>query len=179
MSEAPRILALDLSLTRTGYCLGGGLAGCETGVLETARLRGMERLDRIVRDVQQLARGGHLVVIEGYSFGSQGRAVFDVAELGGCVRFLLHRLGMPYVDVPPASLKKFATGKGNSPKDAMITAAIRRFAFQGSDNNEADAYLLWCMARHAYQHPVVQVPQLQAAALEAVSWPALTKVCCA
>lgn len=178
MTEALRILALDLSLTRSGYCLGSGLAGCETGVLETSRLRGMERLDRIVREVQSLARGCDLVVIEGYSFGSKGRAVFDVAELGGCVRFLLHRLGTRYVDVPPSTLKKFATGKGNSPKDAMIAAAIRRFGFAGSDNNEADAFLLWCMARHAYQCPVVSLPQLQAAALEAVTWPEL-KVCCA
>ena len=182
MVNPPRILALDLSLTRTGYCCDSadeGLAGCRTGLLETARLRGMERLDRIVRQVQSLARGSDLVVIEGYSFGSQGRAVFDVAELGGCVRFLLHRLGMPFVNVPPATLKKFATGKGNAPKDAMIAEAIRRFGFAGFDNNEADAFLLWCMARHAYECPVVSLPQLQAAALAAVTWPELGKVCCA
>jgi hypothetical protein len=43
----------------------------------------------------------------------------------------------------------------------MIAAAIRRFGFKGSDNNEADAYLLWCMARHAYGHPVARVPLVQ------------------
>jgi crossover junction endodeoxyribonuclease RuvC len=72
------------------------------------------RLDRIVREVQAHACGGDLVVIEGYSFGSQGRAVFDIAEPGAGVRFLLYRLGIPFADVPPATLKKFATGKGRS-----------------------------------------------------------------
>lgn len=170
----PRILALDLSLTRTGVCLDG-----PTHCIPAANLRGMERIDHIVRQVQALARGADLVVIEGYSFGSKGRSVFDVAELGGCVRFLLHRLGVPYVDVPPATLKKYASGKGNAPKDAMIASAIRRFGFPGSDNNEADSYLLWCMARHAYRQPIAGVPKAQAAVVDAVTWPALERSRCA
>jgi Holliday junction resolvasome RuvABC endonuclease subunit len=172
---APRILALDLSLTRTGVCRPDG----SCSVIRTGHLRGMPRIDDIARQVQSLARGADLVVIEGYSFGSQGRATFDVAELGGCVRFLLHRLGMQYVDVPPATLKKFATGKGNSPKDAMIAEAIRRFGFAGFDNNEADAYLLWCLARHAYGVPVVDVPKVQAEAAGKVAWPQAVEARCA
>jgi len=167
VTSAPRILALDLSLTATGWCLDG-----ECGRIRTS-LRGMERIDAIARQVQALARDVELVVIEGYSFGSKGRSVFDVAELGGCVRFLLHRLCIPFVCVPPATLKKYATGRGNCGKDEMIAAAIRRFRFGGSDNNEADAFLLWCMARHAYEDPVARVPQPQAAAVRAVAWPAL------
>jgi hypothetical protein len=31
----------------------------------------------------------------------------------------------------------------------MIAAVIRRLGFKGRDNNESDAYLLWCMTRHA------------------------------
>lgn len=169
MNQAPRILALDLSLVRTGVCEPDGATSC----IVTGKLRGMPRIDAIARQVQALARGVDLVVIEGYSFGSKGRSVFDVAELGGCVRFLLHRLGVPYVDVAPSSLKKYAAGKGNCGKDMMIAAAIRRFGFAGSDNNEADAFLLWCLARHAYGCPVVAVPAVQAAAATKVAWPAL------
>jgi Holliday junction resolvasome RuvABC endonuclease subunit len=169
VTDAPRILALDLSLTRTGVCKDDGACS----VIRTDKLRGLPRVDHIVRQVQALARGVDLVVIEGYSFGSQGRSVFDIAELGGCVRFLLHRLGIRWVDVPPATLKKFATGKGNSAKDAMIAAAIRRFGFAGSDNNEADAFLLWCLARHAYGASVATVPAVQAGAAGKVAWPAL------
>jgi Holliday junction resolvasome RuvABC endonuclease subunit len=175
VTDARRILALDLSLTRTGVCRPDGRCAC----IRTDKLRGLPRIDHIVRQVQALACGVDLVVIEGYSFGSQGRSVFDIAELGGCVRFLLHRLGMRYVDVPPATLKKFATGKGNAPKDAMIAEAIRRFGFPGSDNNEADAYLLWCLACHAYGAPVARVPVVQAEAAAKVAWPLIERARCA
>lgn len=171
--SALRILALDLSLTRSGFCVGAGLAECESGVIATQNMRGMERIDHIVRRVQELASGCEVVVIEGYSYGSQGRSVFDIGELGGCVRFLLHRLGIPVVDVPPATLKKYAAGKGNAPKDAMIAAAIRRFGFGGCDNNEADAFLLWCLARHAAGAPVVEVPKVNAGAIDTLTWPEL------
>jgi len=168
MSDATRILALDLSLTRTGVCRPDG----ETSCIVTGALRGMKRIDAIARQVHALALDADFVAIEGYSFGSKGRSIFDVAELGGCIRFLLYRLRVPFVDVPPSTLKKYATGKGNAPKDAMISAAIRRFDFAGSDNNEADAYLLWCMARQAYGDPVAKVPQVQAEAVGKVAWPA-------
>lgn len=164
------ILALDLSLTATGWCRDG-----ETGVISTPahKTSGWERIARIARTVRDLAAGVDLVVIEGYSIGSNTGRVFDRAELGGIVRFWLWGHGLPYVDVPPQTLKKYATGKGNSPKDAMIAAAIRRFGFEGSDNNEADAYLLWCMARHAQGEPVAEVPRVQAESVGKVEWPAL------
>jgi Holliday junction resolvasome RuvABC endonuclease subunit len=163
----PSVLALDLSLTRTGWCDAFGV----TGVIDTAKLRGVERMDHIIRQVQSLASGADLVVREGYSFGSQGRSVFDIGELGGAVRLLLYRLGIPLVEIPPSSLKKFATGKGNSNKDAMISAAIRRFGFGGSDNNEADAYILWCMAMHALDARPLRLPAAHLAALDKVVWP--------
>lgn len=172
MNQGPRVLALDLSLVRTGVCEPDGTTSC----IATGKLRGMSRIDAIARQVQALVRGVDLVVLEGYSFGSQGRAVFDIGELGGCVRFLLYRLSVPYVDVAPSSLKKYAAGKGNCGKDMMIAAAIRRFGFAGTDNNEADSYLLWCMAREAYGHPVAAVPKLQAEAITKVSWPDLNRL---
>lgn len=170
MSDGPRILALDLSLVRTGVCEEDGVASC----LITAKLRGMPRIDHIMRQVQRLAHDVDLVVIEGYSFASQYKAA-PMGELGGCVRFLLYRLGIPFVDVPPSTLKKYATGKGNSNKDAMIAAAIRRFGFKGCDNNEADAYLLWCMAREAYGGPVAKLPADQAAIAHRLDWPRLDR----
>lgn len=165
----PRILALDLSLTRSGVCDSGGACSC----IRTDKLRGLARIDHIVRQVQALAGGVDLVVIEGYSYASPNQA-HQIGELGGCVRFLLWRLGVPYVDVQPSTLKKFATGKGNANKDAMIAAAIRRFGFAGSDNNEADAFLLWCMAEWRYGAAVpFNLPIVQSEAAEKVSWPEL------
>lgn len=172
--STPRILALDLSLTRSGFCVGAGLDECESGIITAQNMRGMERIDHIVRRVQELAGGCDVVVIEGYSYGSQGRSVFDIGELGGCVRFLLHRLGIPVVDVPPATLKKYATGRGNATKIDMVVAARERFGLVGTtDDNRCDAYLLWCLARHAAGAPVVEVPKVNAGAIDTLTWPEL------
>ena len=52
--------------------------------------------------------------------------------------------GVPYQGVPVGTIKRFATGKGNAGKDAVI-AAMRARGFRPADDNEADAIalLLW------------------------------------
>lgn len=135
-------LGLDLSLTHTGWCLLGSDGTCHVGSIIPKGLTGMERieyivvvLDAILADTWNITR----VNIEGYSFGSKGSAVFDVAELGGIVRWHLRKCGYTYHVVSPSTLKKAATGKGNADKGAMLAAAIRKRAYEGSDHNEADA----------------------------------------
>jgi crossover junction endodeoxyribonuclease RuvC len=119
--------------------------------------------------------GIDLVVIEGCSYGSKGQSVYQIAELGGIVRFWLYQHAITTVEVTPSTLKKFATGVGNSGKDQMLAAAIRRFHLgEGrDDNNEADAYLLWCAAREAYGGPIAKVPAEQAACIHRLTWPAV------
>jgi len=52
--------------------------------------------------------------------------------------------GVPYQGVPVGTIKRFATGKGNANKSAMMVAAQKR-GFSPADDNEADAIaiLLW------------------------------------
>ena len=52
--------------------------------------------------------------------------------------------GVPYQGVPVGTIKRFATGKGNAGKEAVI-AAMRARGFAPADDNEADALalLLW------------------------------------
>ena len=54
--------------------------------------------------------------------------------------------GVPYEGVPVGTIKRFATGKGNASKGAMI-AAVRARGFSPADDNEADAIaiLLWAI----------------------------------
>ncbi len=56
------------------------------------------------------------------------------------------RESVAYQGVPVRTIKRFATGKGNAPKDAMI-AAVRARGFSPADDNEADAIaiLLWAI----------------------------------
>jgi Holliday junction resolvasome RuvABC endonuclease subunit len=53
---------------------------------------------------------------------------------------------LPYQGVPVGTIKRFATGKGNADKQAMI-AAVRERGFEPADDNEADAIaiLLWAL----------------------------------
>ena len=53
------------------------------------------------------------VYIEGYSFGSKGRGVFQIAENCGILKYRLEE---------PSVVKKFATGNGNADKDKMYEA---------------------------------------------------------
>lgn len=174
-----RILGLDLSLTATGWA-GWALHSC--GVLKPPRGedRGMERLDWIRRQVLEVVRvdafygSADLVVLEGYSFGSKGRATFSLGELGGVVRLALHRAGIPYVDVAPQTLKKYATGKGNAPGQAVLVEAVKRLGYEGADDNAADAMWLLAMGLDAYGQPgAPEMPQTHRGALASVDWPRL------
>lgn len=51
---------------------------------------------------------------------------------------------IPYAGIPVGTVKKHATGKGNSKKEIMIEAAERRFGKSGLTDNEADA--LWILS---------------------------------
>ncbi len=54
--------------------------------------------------------------------------------------------GVPYEGVPVGTIKRFATGKGNANKEAMIASARSR-GFSSADDNEADAIaiLFWAL----------------------------------
>lgn len=183
-----RIIGLDLSLTATGIadetgtrCIKPKSKGVERlGEVRDALLRMMH--EHVTFDAQFICGTGprhcvdmpRLVVIEGYSMGrqsgSQGVAQ-QLGELGGVVRLALFEAGVPFVDVSPASLKKYATGKGNASKDLVYGEAIRRLGYTGQSNDEADAMWLRAMAHDAYGEPLVKLPALNRTALDGVRWP--------
>jgi Holliday junction resolvasome RuvABC endonuclease subunit len=162
-----RVLGLDLSLTATGYAYNDEV----TGVFRS-KSKGMRRLAEIREAVVELAYEADLVVIEDYAFSRADAHAHALGELGGVVRLALYERRIPYVDIKASSLKKFATGKGNAPKDAMLAAAIRKFDFAGSDNNEADAWLLRYMGLAAYVEWGA-VTDYQREALGKIEWPKL------
>lgn len=182
-----RILALDPSLTATGYAVGtaGGhgaapdgdrAAGVNLGTLipGAAQGKGLDRLVWLRDRVLSLAAGADLVVVEGYSYASKGRAIISLGEFGGVLRVALMEAGVPFVEVSPNGRAKYATGKGNAKKEAVLTEAVRRLGYAGHDNNEADALWLYAMAADAYGAPLDAMPQTHRAALEAVAWPDLS-----
>lgn len=159
------VVGLDLSLTATGVATREG-----TSTLRT-KLKGVERLDWFFRKIYALGKLSDVVVIEGYSYGSMAKREV-MGELGGVARVALYESKCPFVVVAPTALKKYTTGKGNSGKDEIIAAAIRLHGFQGTNNNEADAYMLWRMGLARYmpgEHGPLK--KYQEEGLAKVEWP--------
>jgi len=167
-----RVLGLDLSLTSTGYAC----PDCGTGTI-SVRSRGLERLVELRDEILSHAITADVVVLEGYAFAAHAAHAHALGELGGVVRVALFEAGIPVAEVPPASLKRFATGKGAANKDAMIAAAIRHFGFEGSTNDEADAWLLRCMGLAYYDELCSSAPgpapvlSYQRQAIAKIAWP--------
>ena len=65
------------------------------------------------------------IYIEGYSFGSKGQGLFQIAENCGILKFRLQEKNYDYSIVVPSVVKKGATGKGNADKDMMYEAFLK------------------------------------------------------
>ena len=61
------------------------------------------------------------IFIEGYSFGSKGQAVFQIAENGGILKYRLQKR-FTCKTIVPSVVKNLATGKGNADKQKMYEA---------------------------------------------------------
>lgn len=162
------VLALDLSLTATGVAQWP--LGCDrtTWAIKTSAKDPMgERLDLICHEIGQVLTGGTHAIIEDYALHGPG----DKGKTGmvhGVVRRDLWCEDVPLIVVSPASLKLWATGKGNSGKPAMLAEAIKRLGFDGHDDNEVDALWLWTLGCELLGDPVVDLPQTHRRALEKI-----------
>lgn len=58
------------------------------------------------------------VFLEGYALGAKGK-VFSIAENTAVLKYQLMKQHMDVYIYPPTVIKKYATGKGNSNKEAM------------------------------------------------------------
>lgn len=181
-----QVVGIDLSLTSTGVAAVNTLSGDvwvervqSKGLGDTLTLRA-RRLTTITSDVLSHLRNmglssRTLVVIEGPSFGQARQGgQHDRAGLWWMVVQALLDLTCLVVEVPPACRAKYATGKGNAAKDAVLAAAIRRYPQADITGNDiADAVVLAAMGAHGLQCPIAEVPQVNATALAKVAWPAL------
>lgn len=174
MTAAPpkiTIAGADLSLSSTGVALPDGRL-CTI----QSKHRGIERiLDIRNQLIGELSLNGpvQLVAIEGYSFASRNSQAHALGELGGVIRAALYLLQIPYVEISPATLKKYACGKGNASKDQVLVAFVSRFRMEPANSDEADAAWLRAMALDHYGHPVATMPKAHRDALTKIPWPTL------
>lgn len=142
------VIGLDLSLTGTGYVvLDSTGVVLDHGTIKT-KVFGMERLQFIKAQVASLLSIYEPLsaCVEGYSMGSRAGQAFNIGELGGVIKLMLHMNKIPYTDVPPTVLKKFVTGKGTAMKDEIMLHVYKKWGWTAPDNNQADAYGLARMA---------------------------------
>jgi len=143
-----RFVGLDPS-TKTGFVA----LGIDGEVLEAEELQGNgeqdpERMVTLIDDVMAKVQAGDVICIEGFGFNSQKG--FHLGGIGWGIRMGLYRRQIPYIEVTPAQLKKFATGKGVAKKDELAVAIFKRWGFESSSDNVRDAYILAQIARHIY-----------------------------
>ncbi|CEP67860.1 Crossover junction endodeoxyribonuclease RuvC [Moorella glycerini] len=138
----PTVMGIDPSLTSTG------LVALENGNLilhETLEVKekGIARLLTLQNILERrlFAYKPDLVVVEGYAFARSNQA-HQMGELGGMIRMLLTQKRVPWIEVAPTQVKKFATGKGNSPKDIILRDVYKRWGVEFDSSDEADAFVL-------------------------------------
>jgi Holliday junction resolvasome RuvABC endonuclease subunit len=164
----PTVIGLDLSITATGVA-------CPARTFTiTGHAKGDLRLVHIGHTITTtVAPLGEpivdLAVIEDLPTHAHGAGITGMVH--GVVRDRLLQLRVPYVLVPPASLKKYATGKGNSPKSDMRMALYQRTGVDLRDDNQVDAEWLRLMGLDALGHPVIDLPKVHREALAKVAWP--------
>jgi crossover junction endodeoxyribonuclease RuvC len=164
------VLGIDPSLTSTGFS-----SGEKRGTLTTA-LKGAQRLDYLANELESLITtisDKTLVAIEGYSFASRNSQAHSIGELGGVLRLTMFRLGIPFVDIPPTSRAKFATGKGNASKSEVISALSARtgivWSGKGADDM-ADAFVLEEMGLTHLGRQRYDWPKSHTEALDKIDW---------
>lgn len=141
------ILGLDIA-TQCGWALlspegdrmGSGVWDCSLSSGDSSAMR----LIRFRQHLQQLKEWEvGLVGYELVRFSGRGNnSVYS--QLQGQLLVLAEMWGIGCTGVSPSALKKFATGKGNSPKNTMIQCAATQFSLDPMDLTHDEADALWC-----------------------------------
>lgn len=138
-----RVVGLDQSYTGFGYSVDG-----ESKKKTFPTTKYPNPIDRLcavedwLQDWLESLYEVDLVVMEGYANGAKfGREM--AGELGWAVKRSVWMATDSYpLIVPPPSLKKFVTAKGNAAKNQMLLGVYKQWNVEFSDDNQADAYAL-------------------------------------
>ncbi|MGY3716765.1 crossover junction endodeoxyribonuclease RuvC [Sutcliffiella cohnii] len=157
-----RFVGIDPS-TKTGF-----VALDEHGqVLRAKELTGVGAIDpkRMITLIDEIIahiKTDDVICIEGFGFASQ--QAIQLGGIGWGIRMALARRGFTYYEASPSQLKKFASGKGNTPKDQLAVHIYKNFGFEHNSDNVRDGYVLAQIAKslkqgktsRAYQNEVYE-----------------------
>ena len=156
VQRPPAAMGIDPSLT--GFALCSWVEGSEDVHFEEYKTKPIpgvatskERRNRYIALINMAldtarVRMPRLIAVEGYAFAAGKNGVF-AGELGMLLRDRLITSGFKVVEIPPNTLKKFATGKGIGTKAAMTSALANRHQIEFKTDNQADAFALLLAAK--------------------------------
>lgn len=135
-----RIIGLDTA-TKTGWSVKGA-SGVFESILKRGESPGMRflRFRAWLKELIQSAGGVDLIVYE-QAHHRGGAATQLCVGLTTEVLAAAAEVGAQTMPVHTATLKKWATGKGNADKSMMVVRA-KELGYLPEDDNEADAILL-------------------------------------
>jgi crossover junction endodeoxyribonuclease RuvC len=160
MKQPITSMGIDVSATATGLLILAETGEAHPEVMFAEEIKpktvGMIRAREIVTRIMEVIHvtKPDKIVVEGYSLGKNMNSTIPLVEIGGLLRFMLHLDEIGWFDPRASEVKKFATGKGNSPKDVVMMWVLKRWGYTSETNNLADAYVLAAMGlAHANRLP--------------------------
>lgn len=164
---------IDQSLTGTGVAIIENDSH-SLKLVSPKKLRGIQRLLYIENTLKTLLPDNiDLIAMEGYAFSAIGH-VFALGELGGIIKRFLYVNNYKFIIVPPGTLKKYVSGKGNSPKNLMLLSAYKKWGIEFKNDNLCDAFSLAKLAKDLYTDTSKKFNEIRKAVIkynpEAESW---------
>lgn len=159
-------MGIDQSLTGTGITVFDGsqyhyflIKTEKTKNTKCPTIDDTKRLMKIWEEIDKLI---HLyqvefIALEGLSYGSKGKAIFQIGGLSHIIRAGLIENNIRFIVVPPTVVKKFWCGKGNANKILMLNEAenkklkipflkkYKEFKEKKFDDNVVDSHALCCL----------------------------------
>lgn len=179
------VVGLDLSLTGAGVGVIDrtypsapayltytfGMKGTNADPLRQRLMRIARTADQIIETVTSVD-DVVLATIETPAYDQTTGKSHDRSGLWWEVVRQLTLNGIPVVEVGTSGVKIYATGKGNTGKQAVLLEVVRRYVnVEIQNDNEADAWVLACIAARLIGSPVDEVPKTHARAIDALSLP--------
>lgn len=139
-----KILSLDIA-TKTGW-----KTETSSGVWNLKPNRGESEGMRVVRFKAKVRELIQLENIDLIAYerpaGMHKSSIMVASEMVGVLKDLCIELNINLACYSATEIKKFATGKGNANKEAMIAAATK-LGYNPQDDNEADAIHLYLLTK--------------------------------
>lgn len=143
------ILAIDQA-SHCGWALSKDLYGVWDLTTKKDEDMGM-KLIRFKNKLKEVcvSEGVNLIVYERVA-GMHTASIIHAAKMVAIIETFCTENGINYTAFSAQEVKKFATGKGNANKDAMVKAAQEQYGYTGTDDNVADALHIWHLAKKTF-----------------------------